>query len=194
MGHSLKDLRDSDEVKADVGYLRLVQKGEKPSSAKPPKGFSGIGVFGIVADFEGDIWGAVYAVAGADAAYVLHFFRKKSKKGIGPAKREIDLIRKRLREAIASRFQAPGKAREKYWNGAAAPDAKIVKSNALSGRVGGGGFLRTPVQPSPCPSAHTPETLSFWPTAIHRRPYKGASIQVNYWGRYWGKAKARGCS
>ena len=123
--------------------MRLVQKGEKPSSAKPPKGFSGIGVFGIVADFEGDIWGAVYAVAVADAAYVLHFFRKKSKKGIGPAKREIDLIRKRLREAIASRFQAPGKAREKYWNGAAAPDAKIVKSNALSGRVGGGGFLRT---------------------------------------------------
>lgn len=102
MGQALKDLRDSpEEVKADVGYaLELVQKGEKPDSAKPLKGFSGASVLEIVANFDGDTWRAVYTVAVADAVYVLHFFQKKSKKGIATPKREIDLIRKRLREAI----------------------------------------------------------------------------------------------
>jgi len=102
MGPSLKDLRDSpDEVKAGVGYaLELVQKGEKPDSAKPLKGFSGASVLEIVANFDGDTWRAVYTVAVADAVYVLHFFQKQSKKGIATPKREIDLIRKRLREAI----------------------------------------------------------------------------------------------
>ena len=36
----------------------------------------------------------------ADAAYVLHAFRKKSKKGIATPKAEIDLIQKRLKDLI----------------------------------------------------------------------------------------------
>lgn len=102
MGSTLKDLRDSPEaVKDGIGYaLELVQKGEKPANAKPLKGFGGASVLEIVEDTDRDTWRAVYTVAVADRVYVLHFFQKKSKKGIATPRKEIDLVRKRLREAI----------------------------------------------------------------------------------------------
>jgi phage-related protein len=102
MGSTLKDLRHSpDAVKDAVGYaLELVQKGEKPASAKPLKGFGGASVLEIVKDFDGDTWRAVYTVTIVERVYVLHFFQKKSKKGIATPKKEIDLIKRRLREAI----------------------------------------------------------------------------------------------
>lgn len=88
-------------VKDAVGYaLELVQKGDKPASAKPLRGFGGAGVLEIVKDFDGDTWRTVYTVTIAERVYVLHFFQKKSKKGIATPKREIDLIKRRLREAI----------------------------------------------------------------------------------------------
>jgi hypothetical protein len=61
MGSTLKDLRDSPEdVKDGIGYaLDLVQKGEKPSNAKPLKGFGGASVLEIVEDSDGDTWRAV---------------------------------------------------------------------------------------------------------------------------------------
>jgi phage-related protein len=102
MGSTLKDLRDSPEgVKDGIGYaLELVQRGEKPSNAKPLKGFGGASILEVVEDFDGDAWRAVYTVAIAEAIYVLHFFQKKAKRGIATPKKEIDLIRKRLRDAI----------------------------------------------------------------------------------------------
>ena len=101
MGSTREALRDSPEpVKDAVGYaLELVQKGEKPANAKPLKGFGGAGVLEIVKDFDGNTWRAVYTVAIAERVYVLHFFQKKSKKGIATPKKEIDLIRRRLRDA-----------------------------------------------------------------------------------------------
>jgi len=36
----------------------------------------------------------------ADRVYVLHFFQKKSKRGIATPKKEIDLIKRRLRDAV----------------------------------------------------------------------------------------------
>jgi phage-related protein len=50
----------------------------------------------IVADHEGDTWRAVYTVRFPEAAYVLHAFQKKSKRGIATPKRDMDLIRQRL--------------------------------------------------------------------------------------------------
>ena len=89
MGSSLKELRDSpEEVKDGIGYaLELVQKGERPANAKPLKGFGGASVLEIVEDFDGDTWRAVYTVAVANAVYVL-------------PKKELDLIKRRLRDAI----------------------------------------------------------------------------------------------
>ncbi|MGE0853129.1 MAG: type II toxin-antitoxin system RelE/ParE family toxin [Hyphomicrobiaceae bacterium] len=102
MGSTLKDLRDSPEgVKDGIGYaLELVQKGEKLANAKPLKGFGGASVLEIVEDTDRDTWRAVYTVAIAERVYVLHFFQKKSKKGIATPKKEIDLIKRRLRDAI----------------------------------------------------------------------------------------------
>lgn len=102
VGSTLKELRDSpEEVKDGIGYaLELVQKGEKPANAKPLKGFGGASVLEIVEDFDGSTWRAVYTVAVADAVYVLHVFQKKSKRGIATPKKEIDLIKRRLRDAL----------------------------------------------------------------------------------------------
>lgn len=101
MGSTLKDLCDSPEaVKDGIGYaLELVQKGEKPANAKPLKGFGGASVLEIVEDFDKDTWRAVYTVAVAERVYVLHFFQKKSKRGIATPKKDIELIKRRLRDA-----------------------------------------------------------------------------------------------
>jgi phage-related protein len=40
-----------------------------------------------------------YTVRFAEAVYVLHVFQKKSKRGIGTPKRDMDLIHQRLTEA-----------------------------------------------------------------------------------------------
>jgi phage-related protein len=67
---------------------------------KALKGFGGASVLEIVEDFAGDTWRAVYTVTIADRVYVLHFFQKKSKRGIATGKKEIDLIKRRLRDAV----------------------------------------------------------------------------------------------
>jgi phage-related protein len=52
-----------------------------------------------VVDHDSDTWRTVYTVRFADAIYVLHAFQKKSKKGIGTPKRELELIQQRLAAA-----------------------------------------------------------------------------------------------
>ena len=81
--------------------LHEVQSGGEPLAAKALKGFGGRSVLEIVDDFDGDTFRAVYTVRFANAAYVLHPFQKKSKKGIATPKQEIELIRSRLRDAEA---------------------------------------------------------------------------------------------
>jgi phage-related protein len=101
VGSSREDLRSCpDETRREIGFaLRLAQRGEKPSSAKPLKGFGGAGVLEIVENWRGDTYRAVYTVRFAEALYVLHVFKKKSKSGIRTPKPEIDLIESRLRAA-----------------------------------------------------------------------------------------------
>lgn len=101
MGDTLRELRRSpQEVRHSVGYaLELVQRGSKPANAKPLEGFRGASVLEIVADHSAGTWRAVYTVEIADAVYVLHFFQKKSTRGIATPQRHIDLVTRRLREA-----------------------------------------------------------------------------------------------
>jgi len=101
MGSSLDDLKEMPEDVKDVfGYaLHLAQNGKKHGDAKPLKGFKGAGVLEVVDDFKGDTYRAVYTVKIADAVYVLHCFQKKSKSGIATPKKDIDLIKQRLRDA-----------------------------------------------------------------------------------------------
>lgn len=101
IGSSRKDLvAFPDEARQDVGHaLYLAQKGERAPSAKVLKGFGGGGVVEIVEDHEGDAYRCAYTVRLERAVYVLHAFKKKSKRGVETPKHDMDLIRSRLKEA-----------------------------------------------------------------------------------------------
>jgi len=64
--------------------------------AKPMRGL-GAGVFEIALAFRGDAFRVVYAVQVGDEIWVLDAFQKKSTQGIKTPKREIDLIKDRLK-------------------------------------------------------------------------------------------------
>lgn len=101
VGSSREDLRTfPEEVKDSIGFaLRAAQRGSKHSTAKPLLGFGSAGVLEIVEDFDGSTYWAVYAVKLKHGIYALHAFQKKSTQGIKTPKREIDLIRARLKAA-----------------------------------------------------------------------------------------------
>ena len=101
VGSSRKDLRGfPDLVQDHMGYaLYVAQCGGKHRDAKVLTGFGGAGVVEIVKDYYGDTFRAVYTLRYAGAVYVLHAFQKKSKTGRETPRRDIDLIKQRLREA-----------------------------------------------------------------------------------------------
>ena len=86
-------------VQKDIGdALFIVQAGSMSPAAKPFKGV-GSGVFEIRLDYRTDAYRAVYAVKIGERVYVLHCFQKKSKRGIKTPKKEVDLIKRRLKMA-----------------------------------------------------------------------------------------------
>lgn len=100
-------LKMPEEVQQVFGFaLYHAQIGLLHSSAKPLKGFGSAGVLEVVEDLRGNTFRAVYTVRFVDAVYVLHCFEKKSKRGIETPKREMDLIRARLKEAEAQSKEA----------------------------------------------------------------------------------------
>lgn len=101
IGSSREDLKDfPEEAKQDIGYaLYEAQRGQKPASAKPLKGFSGAGVLEIVDNFSSGTYRAVYTIRFEKVIYVLHCFQKKSKHGIKTPKQDIELIKQRLKIA-----------------------------------------------------------------------------------------------
>ena len=101
VGSSRKNIKEfPDEVKQDIGYaLFEAQRGEKSVSAKPLKGFGGVGVLEIVENFSSGTYRAVYTVRFQKVIYVLHCFQKKSKHSIKTPQQDIDLIKQRLRVA-----------------------------------------------------------------------------------------------
>lgn len=80
--------------------LRLAQEGLKDPNTKPLKGFGGAGVLEVIEDFDGNTYRAIYTVRLKSGVYVLHCFQKKSKSGIATAKRDLDLIQRRMKLAI----------------------------------------------------------------------------------------------
>jgi phage-related protein len=97
---SKRDFREFPaQVQDDLGFqLYLAQIGQHPPSAKPLKGL-GSGTVELVDDFDGDTYRAVYTVRFSDAVYVLHAFKKKSKRGVKTPHPDIDLVKRRLRDA-----------------------------------------------------------------------------------------------
>jgi phage-related protein len=115
VGSSRDDLRAfPHEARREAGFaLETVQAGGTPENAKPLKGFGGAGVLEIVADDAGGTYRVVYTVTLPDAVYALHAFQKKSTRGIKTPQREIDLVKRRLREAqlISAERSESGKGR-----------------------------------------------------------------------------------
>jgi phage-related protein len=86
-------------VKDDMGNaLGIAQFGGIAPTAKPWKGL-GPGVLEIVESHDGNAYRAVYRVRFEKALYVLHAFEKKSPSGIRTAKRDVDLVEQRLKQA-----------------------------------------------------------------------------------------------
>ena len=98
--------RDLVALPADVrrffGHaLHFAQRGERHEAAKTLKGFGNAGVLEIVEDDADGTYRAVYTVRFSNAVFVLHCFQKKSKSGIATPKRDLDIIRARLKVAEA---------------------------------------------------------------------------------------------
>lgn len=100
MGDSKSVIQDlPDEVKDEMGTALLwAQRGGKHAAAKPMKG-NLQGVTEIVSDYDGDTFRAVYTTRIGHEIYVLHVFKKKSKKGKATPKPDLDLIAHRLKAA-----------------------------------------------------------------------------------------------
>jgi phage-related protein len=79
-----------------LAALTIAAEGGKADIAKPLHGM-GSGVFEIALPFLGDAFRVIYAVQLGEEIWVVHAFQKKSTQGIKTPKREIDLIRDRLR-------------------------------------------------------------------------------------------------
>jgi phage-related protein len=101
VGSSRKDLREFPDVVQDhMGYaLYVAQQGGKHRDTKALAGFGGAGVVEIIKDYRGDAFRAAYTLRFRGAVYVLHAFQKKSKAGRETPRRDMELIRQRLREA-----------------------------------------------------------------------------------------------
>jgi phage-related protein len=80
-----------------LAALTIAAEGGKADIAKPMKAM-GSGVFEIALPHRGNAFRVVYAVQLGEEIWVLHAFQKKSTHGIKTPKREVDLIRDRLRK------------------------------------------------------------------------------------------------
>ena len=79
-----------------LAALTIAAEGGKADIAKPMHGL-GSSVFEIALPSKGDAFRVVYAVQLGDDIWVVHAFQKKSTQGIKTPKREIDLIKDRLK-------------------------------------------------------------------------------------------------
>ena len=79
-----------------LAALTIAAEGGRADIAKPLHGM-GSGVFEIALPFRGDAFRVVYALRLGEEIWVVHAFQKKSTQGIKTPKREIDLVKDRLR-------------------------------------------------------------------------------------------------
>ena len=98
VGDSREELRRFPKgVRRSIGKaLEYAQLGDKHPAAKPMRGL-GTGVLQIVARHSTNAYRVVYTVSLRERIYVLHCFGKKSTRGIRTPKKEIDLIKRRLK-------------------------------------------------------------------------------------------------
>jgi phage-related protein len=76
--------------------LTVAAEGGKADIAKPMLGL-GPGVLEIALPFRGNAFRVIYALQLGSEVWVVHAFQKKATQGIKTPKREIDLIKERLK-------------------------------------------------------------------------------------------------
>ncbi len=76
--------------------LTIAAEGGKADIAKPLQGV-GSGVLEIALPFKGDAFRVVYALQIGQDVWVIHAFQKKSTTGTKTPKREIELVKDRLK-------------------------------------------------------------------------------------------------
>ena len=76
--------------------LTVAAEGRKADIAKPMKGL-GSGVFEVALKYRTDAYRTVYALQLEERLWILHAFQKKAKQGSKTPKKDIDLIRERLK-------------------------------------------------------------------------------------------------
>ena len=98
MGDSRKRLREfPDTVRFEIGQaLYQAELGERHPSARAMQGLNAVE---IVSDYRGDTYRGVYTTRLKGFIYALHCFQKKSKAGIKTPKQDLELIRRRLKDA-----------------------------------------------------------------------------------------------
>lgn len=103
IGSSLDDLKQfPDEVQSEMGHgLYLAQIGDRHIHAKTLSGFGGAKVVELRENERSGTYRVVYTVEMEGVIFVLHAFQKKSKSGVSTPKQEIDLVKRRLRDAEA---------------------------------------------------------------------------------------------
>jgi phage-related protein len=113
MAQTLKQLRAMPEdVKDEVGFaLNAAQKGEKVPFAVYMKG-NLRAVTEIRVDDDGDTYRTMFTTELEGVAYVLDAFKKKSKKGSGTPREDIERILERLKRAREHFERAKGKDHE----------------------------------------------------------------------------------
>ena len=76
--------------------LTIAAEGRKADSAKPWKGL-GPGVMEISEGHQTDAYRTIYVTEIAGSLWVVHAFKKKSKKGKATPKQDVDLITERVK-------------------------------------------------------------------------------------------------
>jgi phage-related protein len=101
VGRSERDLQAFPEEVQDVAALALLEAmdGHKHQDAKPLKGFGGAGVLEICESFRTDEYRIVYTTKFEGVVYVLHAFKKKSRRGIATPRQDMETIRRRFKVA-----------------------------------------------------------------------------------------------
>lgn len=101
IGSSLEDLKEfPNDVQDEMSHgLYLAQMGERHNHAKTLSGFGSAKIIEIRENDRTGTFRVVYTVEMFGFIFVLHAFQKKSKSGIATPKQEIDLIKRRLKDA-----------------------------------------------------------------------------------------------
>jgi len=103
IGSAQKDLKKMpNRVKGIFTHaLQMARRRLSHPDTKALKGFCGRSVIEVIVDHHGDTYRAMYTVKFKGVLYLLHVFKKKSKKGIATPKKDIELLKQRLKRAEA---------------------------------------------------------------------------------------------